>query len=270
MSGAAVIATLVRHSFRRRRGLLISIGVTVVAFQFFMVLAARNLEQAGGFRQIEVLLPAFMKQWSNMMAASFAGFVLFGYLHPLVQLFLIATAISIGTEGASEIETRFVDLLMARPLRRSAPVNRTMVMLITATIGVVSAMLLATWLGLRWLAPATARLPGTTIVVSMAANLALLVIAWGAIATAIASAAKRRSTAAAAAGLLAFASFVLDYVGRFWTAALPFARVSPFHYFDPFRMMGGQPLPWTDVAVLAGISAVSWVIAAICYARRDL
>ena len=77
MSSAAVIVALVRHSFRRRRGLLLSIGVTVVAFQIFMVLAARNLEEAGGFRQIEVLLPAFMKQWSNMMAASFAGFVLF-------------------------------------------------------------------------------------------------------------------------------------------------------------------------------------------------
>ena len=115
MSG---LAALVGHSLRRRRGLLLASAVMLIVFQFFMIFAARALENSGGFRQIEVLIPEFLAQWTNMMAASFQGFVLFGYTDPAVQLVLIAIAISIATEPAAEIESKFIDLLMARPLSR--------------------------------------------------------------------------------------------------------------------------------------------------------
>ena len=242
----------------------------LVAFQFFMIYAAREVENSGAFRQVEALIPEFMRQWTNMMAASFQGFVLFGYMHPLVQLFLVAMAISIGTEPAAEIESKFIDLLMARPLSRGAAINRTLVVLVVATAGAIVSMLLATWVGLRLLAPSTARLPQPHVVVSLAANLALLVVAWGGVALAIASFSKRRSTAAAACGFLAFAAFVLDYVGRFWDAARPISRISPFHYFDPFALIGGQPLKVADLVTLAAIFGVAALIANVAYARRDL
>jgi hypothetical protein len=87
---------------------------------------------------------------------------------------------------------------------------------------------------------------------------------------ALASLSKRRATVAAACGLLAFAMFVLDYVGRFWDAVIPFARVSPFHYFDPFAMIGGRPLPATDLVTLFAIFLAGAVMANVAYARRDL
>jgi len=64
--------------------------------------------------------------------------------------------------------------------------------------------------------------------------------------------------------------FVLDYVGRFWDAVAPVARVSPFHYFDPFGMMGGLPLATSNVVTLLAVFAAGGVIANIAYARRDL
>lgn len=267
MSG---LAALVGHSLRRRRGLLAAISLMLVVFQWFMILTARNFEQSGGFRQIAALMPAFMAQWTNMMAASFTGFVLFGYSHPLVQLFLVAMAISIGIEPVGEIETRFVDLTMARPLGRTTAINRTLIVLAVSTAIAVGSMLVATFSGLRLLTPAAVRAPQPSVIVSLAANLALLVLVWGGIALAIAACARRRATAGAATGFLAFATFVLDYVGRFWAAVKPFSRISPFHYFDPFAMIGGRGLVTSDVVTLLAMFAASAAIASAAYAWRDL
>jgi hypothetical protein len=264
------VVTLVRYSLRRWRGFLAATTLVLVAFQFFMILAARSLELSGRFQLLEAVLPAFMTQASNMIAASFTGFVLFGYSHPLVQLFLIATAIGLGSEPAAEIDTKFVDLLMSRPLPRTVPINRTLVMLLVATIGAMVCMLAATWSGLRLFAPASARQPTAGVVGSLAVNLACLVLAWGGLTVALASVSRRRSTVAATTGLLAFAMSVLDYVARFWDAVAPLARVSPFHYFDPFEIMGGQPLALSNVVTLLGIFVAGAVIANIAYERRDL
>lgn len=264
------LAVLVSHSLRRRRGFLAAVAVVLVIFQFFMILTARNFEETGGFRQIAALMPSFLAQWTNMAAASFTGFVLFGYSHPIVQLFLMATAINIGTEPVAEIETRFVDLLMARPLSRVVPIARTVVVLALAAVLAVGTMYVATRVGLAWLAPAGARLPQPRTIASLSINLVLLVVAWGAIALAIGSFATRRAAAATVCGFFAFTTFVLDYVGKFWAAVKPWSRISPFHYFDPFAMIGGRSLQSADVVALAAMFVVSVAVAGVVYARRDL
>lgn len=264
------LGALLRHSLRRWQPFLAATAVALVAVQFLMILAARSLELSGRFRLLGAVLPAFMSQWTNMAAASFTGVVLFGYSHPLVQLFLVAAVIGIGSEPAAELDTRFIDLVMARPIGRSIPIARTIVLLVLTVAGAIGCMLFATALGLRLLTPPTARMPSTRMIVSLAANLACLVLAWGGITVAMSSIAKRRSTVAGACGLLAFAAFVLDYVGRFWDAVATVAKISPFHYFDPFALMGGRPLAVADPVVLLAIFGAGAVAATIAYARRDL
>jgi ABC-type transport system involved in multi-copper enzyme maturation permease subunit len=264
------VLTLVRHSLRRWRVFLAATALVLVVFQFFMILAARSLELSGRFQFLEAVMPAFMSEWTNMMAASFSGFVLFGYSHPLIQIFLIAMAIGLGSEPAAEIDTKFIDLMMSRPLPRATPINRTLVVLLLTTMAAMVCMLAATFSTLRLLAPASARQPEPRVVVSLAANLGCLVLAWGGITVALASVSRRRATVAGTCGLLAFAMFVLDYVGRFWETVTPLSRVSPFHYFDPFGMMGGQPLATSNLLTLLGVFFAGAVLANIAYARRDL
>jgi ABC-type transport system involved in multi-copper enzyme maturation permease subunit len=261
---------LLVHSLRRRRGLLFALSAVLAAFQIFMILTARAFEQSGAFRQISALIPAFMAQWTNMAAASFTGFVLFGYSHPIVLLFLIAVAISIGTEPVGEIETRFVDIVLARPVPRLTAITRSLVVLALATAAALGSMVLASWFGLMWLTPPGAHPPSGRVVLSLAANLSSIVLTWGAVALAIGCCVRRRATAAAATGFLAFATFVLDYAGRFWNAVTPYSRVSPFHYFDPFAMIGGRALRASDLLTLGAMFAVMTVVASLVYARRDL
>jgi ABC-type transport system involved in multi-copper enzyme maturation permease subunit len=265
-----MIAALIAHSLRRRRGFLVATALIMCGFQLFVIMAARSVFRSGGFQQLQALMPNFIEQWTNMMAASFQGFVLFGYSHPLVELFLIAVAVSIGTEPVAEIESKFVDLLMARPVPRSAVVARTLAVLLAATLLAIVSMLIGTAIGLRFLAPDDAAQPPARVIASLAANLALLVLAWGGIALMFASFARRRATAAAVCGFLAFSLFVLDWVGRLWEAVRPLTRLSPFHYFSPFAMIGGQPLDRVDLVALATIFVSTSIVANVVYTRRDL
>ena len=127
-----------------------------------------------------------------------------------------------------------------------------------------------TAVGLHFLTPEGAAPPSARMVASLAANLTLLVLAWGGIALLFASFARRRATAAAVCGFLAFSMFVLDWVGRLWETVRPLSRLSPFHYFSPFAMIGGQPLDRADVIALAAIFLSTSIIANVIYARRDL
>jgi ABC-type transport system involved in multi-copper enzyme maturation permease subunit len=264
------LLALVGHSLRRRRGLLVALALVLVVFQVLMVLTAKNYEETGGFRAMAALMPQFIAQLTNMMAMTFAGFVLFGYSHPILQLFLIAMAISIGTEPVAEIEMRFVDLMMSRPLRRTTIIARTALVLIVSTLLAVGTLMAATFAALWLFAPPNVRLPQSRTIVALSVNLSLLVLAWGGIALGLGSFSKRRATAATISGFLAFTTFVLDYAGKFWKAIEPASRVSPFHYFNSFALIGGRALETRDVAALTTTYVVSAALAALVYSRRDL
>jgi ABC-type transport system involved in multi-copper enzyme maturation permease subunit len=261
---------LVRHSLRRRRGFLIAVTLVLAAFQFVIIFVARTLEQSGRFQLMQGLMPDFIAEWTHMGAASFHGFVLFGYSDPVVHVFLAAIAISVGIEPVTEIESRFVDLLMARPVARWVIVARTFIVLVLVTDLALLSMFVANEGGLLLLAPGTAVRPPVTVVVSLAIGLGFLTLAWGSIALAIASWSRRRATAGAVCGFVAFAMFILDYLGKFWDPAKTLSAISPFHYFDPFGMIGGAALQVTDVLAQVAFSLVSVAIALVAYARRDL
>ena len=262
--------TLVRHSLRRRRTFLIVGVLFLFAFQIFMILVARAIYRTGGFEELGSLMPNFLEQWTNMVALSFKGMVLFGYSHPLVELFLIAIVIGVATEPATEIESKFIDLLMARPLPRSAAIVRSMIVVLIVTAGAVGSMFAGQSIGLRLFTPATADAPGLRVSLYLITNLALLILAWGGIALTIAAFSKRRATAVAICGFLAFAMFVLDYVGRFWQKISTISKLSPFHYYSPFPLIGGAHLRSNDVIVLLAIFLAGSAIANVVYARRDL
>jgi hypothetical protein len=267
MSG---LVTLVRHSLRRRRTfLLVAYGV-LFAFQLLIIAAARSLEQSGKFSALGSLLPTFMQQWAGVMVSSFRGLVLLGYTHPIVVLFLIAIATTIATECAEEAELKFVDVIMARPLARSVAINRSIVVLTVVIGAAVACMILGTRTGLALMKPESVASPALRTTLSVAAELALVIFAWGGIALAISSVSTRRASAAGASGLVAVAMFVLAILAGFWDKAAPYAHVSPFYYYHPSQVIGGAALRVSDIAVLVGFGVVGCVVAHIVYAKRDL
>jgi len=264
---------LLRYSLKRFRTTVLTMGLLLSGFQMILIAVARSIQTSGGFEQLSALLPPFARELlgpSLTSFMSFAGIVCVGYFHLAVMSSLIALAVTIATIPTSEIETGFIDLILARPLARHWIVTRTIAALLLSTLVMLALMMGGTWTGLQVLAPKDVPWPSWKLVFSLAANLGLLMLAWGGVGLAIGSASQRRGVAGAIGGLLALAAFLLDYVGRLWKPAESVAWVSPFRYYSPFEMVMGNPLPAKHLLVLGCIAAAGFGTAYAVFARRDI
>ena len=118
----------------------------------------------GGFSQLSDFIPDFIRTAVGPEALafmSFGGVVSLGYFHPIVMTALVGLTITIATEATGEIEMRFVDLTLARPLPREALVVRTLAVLAVAAALMLTAMLAGTWIGLSCCVPAEAEHPSS-------------------------------------------------------------------------------------------------------------
>lgn len=268
--GAFVLA---RHSFLRIRGILLVLGVLLAAFQFLLVQVGAYFVRENAFNQLSALLPDFLRNMAGPSALgfmSFGGIVSLGYFHPIVITALVGLMIAIATEPAGEVETRFVDLALSRPITRHDAMTRSVLVLIGAGSLMLLLMLIGTLAGLSCCAPSGSETPSSDLFLSLAASLGAVMTAWGGVSLAIAAAAKRRAVAGTIAGLSALAAYLLDYLGRAWEPAQPLSVISPFHYFETLPLVMGQPLDMRNISVLLGVGAVGAVIGYMRFARRDI
>jgi ABC-2 type transport system permease protein len=267
------ISLLLSHSLKRVRTLVLSMGIVLGGFQLILIVVARSIQKSGGFEELSTLLPSWVREMLGPSLASFmsfAGIVSLGYFHLSVIGSLVALSIAVSTMPASEIETGFMDLLLSRPLARHWIVTRTIIVATLSIVFVLALMMTGTWAGLETLAPKITGRPSSKLILSLATNLGLLMLSWGGVALAIGSASRRRSIAGGIAGLLALATFLLDYVGLLWKPAESAAWLSPFRYYRPFDLVMGNPLPVKNLVVLASIAVAGFVVAYVLFSRRDI
>ena len=269
MTGPLLLLSL---SLKRARTLLIATGLLLAAFQVLLVLIAGSIERGGEFEQLATLLPPFVRAILGPAVASvmsFSGIVCLGYFDLAIVAALLALIIALATLPASEVETGFADLILARPLRRHWIITRTIALVLLSTVLMLTLMMAGTWAGLAALAPENARWPSPLMIGSLALNLGLLMLCWSGIAMAF-GAACRRSVASATTGLLALAALLLDLAGRMWPPAARFAWLSPFRYFIPFDLVMGTALPVENVLVLWAIAMSGFTMAYFLFSQRDI
>ncbi|MBZ5676084.1 MAG: hypothetical protein LAP61_17725 [Acidobacteriia bacterium] len=266
-------ALLFAYSLKRVRTLAITTGLLLAALQLVLIFVAGSIQTSGGFNQLSALLPPFARQLLGPSVAtfmSFSGVVCLGYFELAVMGALIALAVTLATTPASEVEIGFMDLILARPLARHWIITRTIALTTVVSAFMLALMMAGTWIGLRLFAPEGVEWPSATLINSLAVNLGLLTLCWGGVAMAIGAASRRRSVAGGAAGLLAFATFLLDYVARLWQPAEKIAWLSPFRYYNPFDLITGNALPLKNLVVLGGIALAGFAAAYVLFARRDI
>lgn len=265
--------TLLRHSLGRLRGLAAALAAVLALFQVLLVRVAGTLEQSSGFGALSAFAPSFLRQMAGdqlVTFMSFPGIVCLGFFHPMVIAALCGAVIAAATEPASEVESRFLDAVLVRPVPRRAVVTRSLLLLLLLPALLILAMSAGTAAGLRWLAPPGAALPDPRLIASLAVNLWALLVAVGGLALAVGATARRRSAAGAIAGLATLVLFLLDYLARAWKPADAFAWLSPFHYYRAMELLGGRPLALSHLAVLLGAGAAGTAAAYLVFARRDL
>jgi ABC-2 type transport system permease protein len=269
MRGPLLLLSL---SLKRARTLLIATGLLLGTFQVLLVLIAGSIHHSGGFEQLASLLPPFARVLLGPSLASvmsFSGIVCLGYFDLAIVIALLALTIALATVPASEVESGFADLILARPMPRHWLITRTIALLLLAILIVLSLMIAGTWAGLALLAPENARWPSPRMLGSLALNLGLLMLCWGGVAMAF-GAACRRTVASAITGLLALAALLLDLTGRLWPPADSFAWLSPFRYFIPFDIVMGTELPIENMIVLWAIAMSGFTIAYLLFSQRDI
>ena len=268
MTGPLLLLSL---SLKRARSLLIATGLLLAAFQVLLVLIASSIHPSK-FEDLAALLPPFVRALLGPAVASvmsFGGIVCLGYFDLAIVVALLALIIALATLPASEIETGFADLILARPLRRHWIITRTIALVLISTVMMLALMMAGTWLGLVTLAPDDAQWPSPMMIGSLALNLGLLMLCWSGVALALAAAC-RRSVASATTGLLALAALLLDLTGRLWPAAERFAWLSPFRYFIPFDLVMGTALPVENILVLWAIAMSGFTLAYFLFSQRDI
>lgn len=265
--------TLLVYSLKRVRTLVIAMAALLAIFQVFLIVVARSIQSSGSFEQLAELMPPFVRQMlgsSFVSLMSFSGIVCAGYFHLAVMGSLIGLAIALGTMPTSDIEIGFMDLILSRPLARHWIITRSIIVMLICTVAVLGMMLIGTWLGLNLLVAPGADRPSSKLILSLAINLAVLMLSWNAIAMGIGAGARRRSAAGGLAGLLALAMFLLDYVARAWEPAERVAWLSPFRYYSPFEMLMGDPLSAKNLMILGSIAVCGFTLAYVLFSRRDI
>ena len=267
------VATLTWHSLRRFASLLLSTGLILAGFQVLLVEVGAYLYRAQAFSQFALLFPAFVRELmgpSFFAFLSFSGVVCLGYFHIAVMSALIGLMIALGTEPAAEIETGFADLILSKPVARHVPITRTVVVLLISAGLILGLMMAGTLIGLALSTPEGAVRPTPALIRGLVANLGSLLLCWGGIALAAGACARRRATAAAFSGLLAFAAFLVGYLGQLWKPADGVSHISPFRYYNPLGLVVSGRFPSHDIRLLLSVALAGVLVAYFVYARRDL
>jgi ABC-2 type transport system permease protein len=245
----------------------------LAGFQVILILQANSIQASNSFSQLGGLVPSFARDVlgpSFVTFLTFNGIVCLGYFHPVVMGALVSISLTLGTIPVMEIETGFIDLVLARPVARHWIVTRSILVTLIATVYLLAMMAIGTWIGLNEFAAKDAGWPSAGLIGSLATNLGLLMLCWAAIAMAIGCGCRRRGSAGAIAGLLALTAYLTDYIARAWKPAESVAWLSPFRYYTPFELVMGSALSAKSFYVLSGIVVAAFALAYLLYSRRDI
>jgi ABC-2 type transport system permease protein len=251
----------------QRRGLLGWGGGLAAMVLMYSAFWPSVRDNAGEFESYLRNLPDALRNIiGELSLATPVGYLqseMFSFLGPaLILVFAIGTG---ARSIAGEEEQRTMDLIAAAPIsRRRIVVEKFMAMSATA-IGIGAIL----WLALITIGRAFALEVSPANVAAATLQLALLGIAFGAIAQLLGAWLGRRSLAIAVASGLAVATFLLDAFAPAVEELAWAAKLTPFYYYGesvPLR----DGLPVGHALVLMGVAAVGLLLSILAFDRRDI
>lgn len=240
-------------------------------FEVFMVWVSAQLDTGLGLRVLlEQLIPPETRRviFEQFGVGTFQGAVAFGFQHPVFLVAVMAFVVVAASVPAAERESGFLDLVLARPVRRDDYLTATLLLVITGALVLPFAVLAGAALGLATVATVPADVTWTAYVPAAMAQ-GLILLAAGGIVLLSAVSARRRGPAVGRAVALLLVFYWLDFVGPLWDPLATARWLSPFTYFDPTGAVGSAVSP-LDAAVLVAVFAAATGAAFYEFGRQDL
>jgi ABC-2 type transport system permease protein len=262
-----VTGLLAKAARDQRRG-LIGWGIGVAAVVLMYAAFYPSIKESAA--ELQAYLDNLPEAIRNIVATqdytSPSGYLQSEFFNSMGPLVVLIFAIGAGSRAiAGEEEAGTLDLLLSTPVRRRQVLaTKAAAILLAATaLGAVAAVAIAVFGPLFDLSVAIGD------VLAACVMLALLGIAFGAIAFAVGAATGHRAIANAVAGGLAVVSFIVHAIGPTVDWVQPLRPLSPFRWYqEPSVLTGGVHA--ANLAVLAGIAVVCYAIAFVTFDRRDL
>ena len=137
-----VLSLALRRSLRRT----LLLGLALGAFLFLVGLSYSSVDENQIRSLVESLPPALQAFVKGSDIASPAGYLGSTFIHPITLSIMAATAIAAGAAPARDVETGVAELMMSRPLTRSAWLGAEIVamviqLVIVATMGFMGALI---------------------------------------------------------------------------------------------------------------------------------
>lgn len=261
------VRVLLGHQWRRHGAALVVLAGAMFLFHSMITRVAPLPSQTQAFEGLIQLMPPALVRVLGVEFFNARGFIAFGYEHPFLLLIMGSWSVRVTAGSlAGEIGTGTMDLLAARPVRRSQMVRSALVTLLSG-LGVI---VVGGWIGTTvGLATRPALGFGASGFLPVVAGCWLLFAAFGAVGLVISTLRRDGGGAIAwTAGLIA-ASFALDYLARAWKPIAWMRRFSLFMYYRPEDLFKSG-LVATDTVVLAVVAAIAAAAAFVIFRRRDL
>jgi ABC-2 type transport system permease protein len=269
----AMLAALVARSATQGRLVMLGCFALLAGLQVVVVGQAAAIEETHGFSRMAEFVPAFLQRGlgsRSLLLVTFKGTVAFGYFHPVVAVLMSVLAIYFVSEVAHEVESGLVDVMLARPVPRGIVVVRSLLLAAGVVIAAVLLMAAGTRLGLYILASAEFEAPSAWTTAMLLGHLAAVGLCFAGIGLAIASHARRWSTAFTIAALCAVVLYLVDFLAIGWRPMRWVSWISPFHYYPAFSILAGDATGVKNIAILLTTGAVFSAVGYRRFTLRDL
>jgi len=250
--------------------MILATAAGLVAFETLLTWASAQVERNAGLRAlVQILPPAVQDMLASQLAyVSFPGAVAFGFGHPVALAASISFVIVAATTPVAELETGFLDLVLARPVPRRGYLVASLASVALGSLIAPAALLAGAALGLS-LVDLPSELPWTRYARS-AVELGALLLGLGGCSMLLGAGAKRRGTAIGRAVGFTLGSFFLDFLAQLRSEIRWAQYLSPFHYFRPVPAAITPELPLVSLIALGGLFLVTTAIAFVVFERRDI
>jgi ABC-2 type transport system permease protein len=269
----SLFPALIRRTLGQGRYVLLGCWCLLCGLQLIIVGQASAIEAQQSFGRLTELVPGFLQRGLGsraMLLATFKGTVAFGYFHPVVVVIVALLAAYFTTEPAHEVEAGLVDLELARPVPRHAVITRSLIAGALA-VGVAGVLMAAgTRIGLLVFASPRFDSPSAVVVGLLILNLTAVAALFGAIGVAIASGARRWSTAFFSTALVIVVLYLIDFLAIGWPLMRSIAWLSPFHYYPALSVVAGDAPMVRNVSILLTAAGLFALLGYWRFARRDL
>jgi ABC-type transport system involved in multi-copper enzyme maturation permease subunit len=267
------LAAMMWRSATQARFVLLGCLCLLSGLQIVIVGQASALEEVHGFSRMADLVPAFLQRGlgnKSFLLVTFKGTLAFGYFHPVVVILISVLAIYFVTEPAHEVEAGLVDVTLARSVPRHVIVTRSLLLAVGAVTAATLLMAAGTRLGLRAFGSPEFDAPSAAATVRLLAHLAAVALCLAGFGLAVATGARRWSTAFTIATLTAVVMYLLDFLAIGWPVLRFIAWISPFHYYPALSILVGDAPAWRNLAVLLSAATAFSALGYWRFSRRDL